>query len=465
MAFSLFGRPRNAWQGFSRGRKRFVAGVLIVLAVAGAIAWRVATRSEEQPLERQLPAVRVQTLDSLAKESAVGYQGVVEPAVAAPLVARMGGRVTAIHYEVGDRVAAGKIVMEMDRGNEGNPAKAQITELNAAMVIFQRSEEAARQASDIAVRLAESNLKLAQISQPLNTETTAIARRQADLAVRGAELALQDARDTGIDQAIRAADIAFKNARFAQDQATVSRRLATQGQGLTLQQARLGVDNARAAKETALTQVAAARQQIAVQLTAIREQERLQQVIAPVGGELSGLTFQVGDFITPGAIVGEVNALSGARIQLAVASGTRDLLMVGQEVPIEAPGQSFTGVVQTLAQAPTSSTGLWQVDVFVSSTPEPIHPGDVVTVRVPVSAVHADTYFIPLRMLTIRQDGAVLFTIDAELKARAHHVEIVDFSDGFAEVRSDLSSDTAIVVEGNRTLKDNDTVRLMEQAG
>lgn len=450
------------WQRRSRLQRWLLALALGLAVILGIAILRAVLTPTPPVTERQLPSVTTKTLAELATSTTVPYQAVVEPVSAAPLVARSGGRITGVKYSLGDNVPAGALVLEIDGRYEGNPTQAQAAGLQRSLTLQTTSEHSAITSAELAVTLAQKNVELAEASKPLNIEAAALARQQADLAVRNAELTLEDARDTGAEQAIRTADIAFKNARLAQDQATINRQLANRSQGITAQQARLNLSSTQAALASTQAQLDSQRQQLATQLQVTQAQLRQQQVVTPVSGEITRLNARVGDFVRPGETLGEVNGLAGAQVSLAVTAGVHDRLTIGQILPITTPQQTFSGVVSSLASVPAAATGLWQVDVIISSTPQPIHPSDIVTVHVPAGASQTGTYFVPLSALTIRQSGTVLFTISANNTAEEHQVDTLNFSDAFAEVSSTLPPTVRVVVEGNRTLQAGEAVVIAE---
>jgi hypothetical protein len=179
-------------------------------------------------------------------------------------------------------------------------------------------------------------------------------------------------------------------------------------------------------------------------------------------GELTALRVQAGDFVQPGEDVGEVNALAGAVVSLHVPAGVRDRVDPESEVRVTHERGDFSGVVREVASSPSSTTGLWQLDVYVAATPFVIHPGEIVSVYLPVGSVLSDTYFLPLNAVTIRQEGARIFTLEGDDRVSAHEVAIVAFHGDFVEVRMDIPPDARIIIEGNRTLADGDVVRLSE---
>ena len=448
---------RQFWRSRSTRTKWLTAIGAAILLILIIVILRPAAVEEEAP--DTTPTVRVSSLSDLGDSIEVPHKVTLESAKAAPLIARSGGRVTSIKYALGQTAPAGAIVVEIDGQYEGNPTQAQISGLQKTLGIINQLQAASIRSAQLAVELAQTNAEVTQENQPLNLETANLGREQADVAVRQAELALQTAQDTGDDLTIRAATIALQNAELAQDQATAARLLTTNTQSLTTEQAQLNVQTAQAALTTTQAQMASQYQQTATQLQVAREQLKLQQVITPVKGEVTRLSVKVGDFVRPSQEIGEVNASAGATARLFVSAGIRSVLRVGQVITLEnGSGEEFSGTVVHLASAPSSTTGLWQVNISITNLPPAIYGGSIVTAYLPIGASVSSTTFIPLDALTIRQSGSVIFTVDQDNIVHEHVVEVLGFDGSFVEVRTDLPLDARIILEGNRRLKDEDRV-------
>ena len=434
--------------------------ILILLVVIVALFGLSANRSSTEEATPEQAAQRVTTrpFARLLEDTAVTKTALVEPAVSAPLVARLGGRVTSLPYQLGDTVAAGTVVIEIDGDVAANPSQAQADGANEAVRLFDAIEDATIRSIDNAVAIAEITTDSAAKRRPLTEEDAALIRRLADNSVEETRLALQDARDGGDDDIIRTADLADKAAQFAQDQATVGRNLANLSASEATRQATLGLQAALLTQEQTVAELATQRAQLVTAARVAAEQVKLQQVTAPVNGEVTRLTVRVGDYVTPGQVIGEVNALEGAFLSLDVSAAVRNQLHLGQVVPIVADGQEFSGEVSRLANAASSQTSLWQVDITITSTPRVLEPSDTVMVLLPSSPSRDGSVFIPLDALTIRQSGPVLFTVTDANTALEHAVEVVGFDGDLVEARVNLTASDQVVVSGNRLLRTGDKV-------
>ncbi|MCH8748233.1 HlyD family efflux transporter periplasmic adaptor subunit [Patescibacteria group bacterium] len=449
--------------GWRRWRFKWPVIIVLVIGISIFVGLTISQQREhisDLPETRLNTQVTVQTLNELAQQGTIIKTAIVEPASAAPLIARTGGRVTGLLAQLGDQVGRGQSIAQIDGGVEGNPTRAQIASATASLGIFDSVRQAGLASAQNAIRLAEINASAASTGQGLTVAQAKIARQLADNAAESSRLALQDVRDSGSDQVIRAADLADQAAQLVQNQARLALRQSNQQTGDAIKVAEKNVAQARLAANRLLAELDNQRNQITLQLTLAQEQFKLQQISAPISGQVTKLKIRVGDFVTPGQTVGEINAVNGARLTLEVATGIRQLLTIGDQLRLSTSTETFTGSITNLAGAPDSATGLWQIEVFIAETPSAISTNELVNVHLPSNTTNNGTVFLPLDALTVRQAGVVIFTVDENNIAREHQVQISAFESHFAEVVIDLPDTTKIVIDGNRLLRDGDEVEL-----
>ncbi|PIT98474.1 MAG: hypothetical protein COT71_00490 [Candidatus Andersenbacteria bacterium CG10_big_fil_rev_8_21_14_0_10_54_11] len=445
-----------------RSRRLLLLALAAGCVTGGVLFWRT---HRAVPMITETPVlfpVTVRTLAALAAEATVDKVVVIEPAVHAPLVARSTGVVTAVLVPLGEQTVAGEAVVQIDGSKVPSPARASLAAVQSALRVFAALEREAVHSAELAAATARAARDAAVSGRQLSRESVDVARRQADLQVRSAELALRDAQesDQRNDTLVRVADIALKAAGLAQDQAEAARRTAYQQTNDAVTQAQLAAAAAEQAVQRVRVDLQSQRASLDGQAAAAQAQVAAQQVVAPVSGEVTRLAVRVGDFVQPGAIVGEVTAAAGAQVELAVSTGVRSALSVGQTVALSTERQQFMGTIARLADAPSAETALWQVDIFITETPEVIHPGDLATVHLPAARPGGGTVFVPLDAVVIRQAGAEIFTVDDEDVVHSHVVTVAGYAGSFVEILTDLPAEARVVVAGNRQLRDGLKVAL-----
>ena len=464
--FEQFNDVLSEDRGFLSRYKRVVLGLLGVLVLVGLGGYFYSAEKGKEPnsdlIEKDgLTEVITKPFGELVNEVNIEKVGTIEPVVGAPLVARAGGRVSAVEVALGEEVRAGRVVVSIDAGAEANPARVQLTAVQAALGQIDSIESEAVKAGENGVKMAKLAVEAAKAGQTLTAAQLVKSKEQADLGVRQAELAYNDAveAEQRVDQVVRAADIGLKAAKLAQSQVAITQKLTARQTSDGIKQAEQSLAAARQTIDKIHVDIQAQRIGLQGQALAAAEQVKLAQVISPVAGQVTSLTVKIGDFVRPGQEVGEVIAFEGARISLNITTGVRESLAVGDQVEISAKGQEFTGVVAQLASAPRTDMALWQVEVFVSGTPEVVHPGDLVTVRLPVKFGSYGSRFIPLDVVVVRQDGIVLMTVNAEGVVQERIVIPIAYTGDYIEGKIEIEDSEEVIIQGQRVLRAGDTVK------
>ena len=436
----------------------FIVIAIVIITAAGVFFVRQKEGDEGNEKSGVVKSVKVVEFHEFIGGGEIEKVGTIEPLKSAPLIARTGGRVTKVKAGLGQSVKQGKVIVEIDGAGEASLARVQVSSARASLAAFESIRIAAIASTDNAVKITQLGLDAAEAGRSLTAAAVKKSREQADLAVSQAEFTLNDARENGADVLIRSADIALKAAKLVQDQASLARNTANRQAGDALKQAEQGLTASRLAKQKIIADLNSQHVAITAQLTFAQEQVAMAQVIASINGQVNRLDVKVGDFVRPGQKVGEVIAFEGAKVTIDVATGVRDALSIGDEVVMEASGQEIIGQIISLADAPGVEATLWQVDIAIVSANDVIHPGEQVTVKLPVGPVKRDSVFVPLDAVAVRQDGVVLFTVDTQGIVEEHVVEVLGFASDFVEGKIDLSDEAMVVVSGNRTLRAGERV-------
>ena len=446
----------RVWKKWPRkGLSLVVLMVLIALFIGLAVVKQRSTG--DTPTAVVQNRVTTEPLITLADNATVEVSGTIEVTDSAPLIARTGGRVTKIHRVLGQVVPAGGLVAAIDGGVVGNPNQAQVLGISTSLGIFNDIQAAALQSADNAIDLAGLNLNAAQSTTGLNNDDALLARQLRDNTVLTKDFALSDARDGGTDTLIRTTDLAQQAAQLAQDQASLSRDLTAVAGSLSAKQADINLDSAVTARERLVADLASQRATLLTQLNVAKAQHTLQQVTAPLPGEVVSLTVRVGDFVTPGQIVGEVRGLAGLQVRVNVSEAVHQQLSLGQLVSINDGRKSFDGEIVGLAARVNSRTGFSQVDIALPNISDAILSGQSVTVTLPVTPREAGPLIVPLDVVTVRQSGSVIFTVQDDVVIE-HPVTIVAFEGDYVGIEVDVPLMAAVVTTGNRTLQDGDHV-------
>jgi RND family efflux transporter MFP subunit len=430
--------------------------ILIILIVASR-------KNNDQTIslpQNQLPQVKVSQVKDLQNQTIITETGLLEAEFSAPLIARNGGRVTALNATLGDMVVSGRTIVAIDGANTGNPVQAQIAGLKNSLAATTNVKSNALKSADAAITIAQLQLDAAVTNRPFTQEQVAIARRNADVAVLSAQLAFDDAQDLAQDTVIRTADLALKQAGYAQDQTTLAIQQTNKQTTASIEQAEANLTNSQIARERIKAEIDSQIAQINTQLSTAQAQLQQQQVTAPISGQISRLSVSIGDYLNPGQQVGEITGNHGGRITLNTSNAVQSSLFIGQIVSIKNSITTFSGTIKQLSSLPNSQTGLYQVEITITQLPENIAPNSTVEVLLPVTRNNGQTY-IPLDALNITENGPIVFTVKPDNYTQAIPVNIQAYDGDYVAIQSDMISlDTNIVISGNRVLRDNTEVSI-----
>ena len=154
-----------------------------------ALATRPSPMPAAEPAVGNLASAPVET--SL-RETSRGFDGVVEAVRQSIVAAQVSGAVTAIEVKVGDKVAAGQVVMRVDARNAEQNAAASDAQVHSAQALldvarkdYERQQQLHQQrfVSLAALERAESQFRAAQAQASAQLAQAAAARTQSGLHV------------------------------------------------------------------------------------------------------------------------------------------------------------------------------------------------------------------------------------------------------------------------------------------
>lgn len=446
----------NTWKKWPyKGITYAVLAVIIVILLA-LLMMRGGKKAATEATVSPLPHVQATSLQDLSKAATIDTVTSIQLANSAPLVARLGGRVTNIYGPLGSSVRSGAIVVDIDGGSEANPARVQEENASILLGLFQDISTQTQASLNSSIALATNSLNAAKAGA---TITKDIQKKNEQLGVNGvhqAEVARDKALDAGDDFLIRSADVGVDAAKLAATQAVLAGRLANRQTADAVKQAQQNLVSAQIAKQETLATLASQKAGLEAQLRSASEQVKLMRVTAPIAGEVSRLSVQVGDFVHPGDVVGEVHGGNNATATIFIPNGARKQLYVGQQLHVVVDGKDIIGKVSALSASAGSDTALWQVNIAIADS---VQPHSTVTVKLPITSQAAGTVFVPLDAINVRQSGAMILTVTDGVVAE-HLFTPIHYYDKFVEGTVDLPASALIITNGNRTLREGDHVTI-----
>jgi HlyD family secretion protein len=302
---------------------RRVGAVLVVLAVAGGLAWRA---------WRPQPVALVAVTEAPLVQSLV-FSGRVAAPVRVDLGATLTGRVVEVAVREGDAVREGALLARL----ESAELQAQLSQSQAALRLAEARVVGQRElgvpTADAALETARATLEAAQRE----------ARRSRDLFERGY---VSQARIDETDRAVRIAQ--------AQLEAAGAGARANAGRGTEAEQARLQADEARAAAGLAQARLAQTR------------------IVAPADGRIVTRLVEPGQIVQPGRTLFAFAATGATQLVGQADEKFLSQLALGQPARVVAdafPQQPFEARVLRIAPGVDAQRGTVEVKFEVAAAP------------------------------------------------------------------------------------------------
>jgi RND family efflux transporter MFP subunit len=208
-------------------------------------------------------------------------------------------------------------------------------------------------------------------------------------------------------------------------------------------------------QQSALQAAEAARDLAAFELS-------LTRVTAPFRGRVILRSVDQGRTVSNGTVLFTMADLSRLLARVHVPSREFRNISVGQQVILEsdASRETLEGRIFLISPVIDPDSGTIKVTVEILKYPDRIRPGDFVEVRIQTDR-HEDTVLVPKNAVVTEKGDQVAYVVEEE-KASRRLVTLGFQDDVHAEILSGIAEGDRVVIQGQRSLKDGQPVRILE---
>lgn len=186
-------------------------------------------------------------------------------------------------------------------------------------------------------------------------------------------------------------------------------------------------------------------------------------VAAPFSGRITRRHVDPGQTVSEGAALFSIVDMS--RLLARVHVPAKEFRKIRRDQPVElaldSDQQRLTGTISLVSPIIDPATGTIKVTVEIREYPGDTRPGDFAEVRV-VTDRHPDALLVP-KISVITDKGQTVVYVVADSTAERRVVEVGFQDEQHAEILQGISAGEPVVVQGQRSLKDQAPVKLMDK--
>ncbi|GAB3065796.1 efflux RND transporter periplasmic adaptor subunit [Virgibacillus ainsalahensis] len=194
-------------------------------------------------------------------------------------------------------------------------------------------------------------------------------------------------------------------------------------------------------------------------IATVSTQAGTQNIRAPKDGEITNLQAAEGEMATTEEPIAVVADLDTVKLQLTATADVRDLFSVEDTLNVLIDGNEYEAEVTSVGTMPDDTT-LYPIEATVDNEDREIIPGLVAEVTVPESTVE-DTIIVPTEAVVEEDDEAFVYVVNEDSAVQTT-VTIQETQSEQTAIEGEVQAGDEIVVNGQLTLGDGDTVEVVE---
>ncbi|MGF7430188.1 efflux RND transporter periplasmic adaptor subunit [Thermoanaerobacterium thermosaccharolyticum] len=409
--------------------KRFLAVVLMAGLAFDLSGCSIKTQSSDDKIP-----VKVMAASSGKLNSTIVVNGSLTPNKYADVSSKLTGQVIAVNADVGDKVKAGQLLVQIDT----KELKAQLQQADASIAMANKQAEQAK----ISIQVAQQNLEGAELKIDSAKISLDDAQRNYNriksLVDAGAAPQSQlDAADTQLKQAQNQYNAALNQYESAKTQVNNAQKQYEIYTGPALQQAE------------------AAKNVVQVQMTN-------SDIYAPLDGIVTNRNIQPGELATAGTPLLTIAETSTLKIEGTINEDIVPLLRVGQKVPVVIdafPDKQFQGVISQIGPVATTTGQIFPIEIAVTN-PGELKPG--MTAKAMLSLTGYEGIVVPVSALRYESGKTYVFTIDNKGIARKRVVTLGLQNEKYVTILEGLSAGERVAVTNVNALYDKAAVTIIK---
>lgn len=399
---------------------------IIVLAAVGIVAvvgsvslggkkvLKVSSNTDKVSVE----AIKADIGKMASKKS---FNASLETSQEGDISSKLAGKVTQVLFQDGQTVSIGQTLVKLDDTDIRNNIKSSEAQLVAAEAQLKAAESTASSAQ-LEVNKPQIDLETAQNNY----------NRTKALYDQGAA--------TKVD--FENAQAQLKTAQSALESAKASAQASSSSvetQRANIQTAQTNLDNAKESlKDTVIT--------------------------APTSGIITGKNINVGQYISPGTILGKVETISPIYAVIDIRESNLSYVKPGAKVKFKLDGDNlkeYDGAVKSIDGAADPASRAFKCKVQIDNKDGKLKPGVFGNVEIATNETKK-AITVPLKAIGGTEGNYYVF-IDDNGVAKKQNITIGEFDKDNVEIKSGIQAGNYVICTNVSTLQDGDAVKIVSE--
>lgn len=365
--------------------------------------------------------VKTRIVEEATSESKLTFKASLEAVQEGDISNKVGGKVTQVLFENGQKVTQGQALIKLDDTDIKNSIASSQAQLSSAEAQLKSTENGLTSA-ELSAEKMQTNYESAQRDYD----------RKKSLYDQGA-LSKSD---------LDSAETTLENAKT--DLASAQN---------SIESAKLNIDAQNANIKTA--QVSLDTQNNSLQNTIIT---------APISGVIDGKNVSVGQYVNVGTVLGKVEDISSINAVIQVKDGDLQYIKVGGKATLmldDVNSKEYGGIIQSVDSVADSSSRVFNCKIKIDNTNGELKPGISGKVEIGTGS-SKKTIELPLEVLGGSEGNYYVF-INENGVAKKHTVTTGDVNKDNVEITSGIQAGDEVITTNVSTLLDGDTVKVVSK--
>ena len=183
-------------------------------------------------------------------------------------------------------------------------------------------------------------------------------------------------------------------------------------------------------------------------------------VVSPISGTITQRLVSEGDSVSIGQKIATISKTALTKVQFFADKEELPNFEIGTKVSINEDGNDFPGIVTRISPVADAITKRFLIEAKPTGK-NPLLIGSVINVSLGITRIPSvsGNLILPLSAITIGQNESYIFIVDNG-HAKKVNIEIVKVQGEFAEIKTDISANAEIIINGSKLVQDGEEIKV-----